>query len=138
MILTCQKCETRYSVDPNALAPDGKKVRCMKCGHSWAEMPPEDIDRKDNVDFESVKDGMPTNLNPPDSQIRKFESSAENNKIQKEEDIITGASKSEGLNDSYPIKGTNLSSEIDSKDSSRSMIDLLAFILIIGVPSALE
>jgi len=43
MILTCQNCETRYSVDPNSLVPNGKTVRCAKCGHSWTEHPPADM-----------------------------------------------------------------------------------------------
>lgn len=43
MILTCPNCETKYSVDPNTLAPDGKTVRCAKCGHSWMEHPPGDM-----------------------------------------------------------------------------------------------
>ena len=52
MILICQSCETRYSVDPNSLVPNGKTVRCAKCGHSWTEHPPADMPR--TVEPESV------------------------------------------------------------------------------------
>lgn len=133
MILTCQECETRYLVDPSALAADGKMVRCMKCGHSWIEMPHEDMPRKINVDSESINDGVSTISTPPDSQTGKFESSAKNKRIQQEENIKTDFLESKGLNDSHSIKGAYSLSDIDSKDSSKLMIDILAFVIVIGI-----
>src|SRR5262249_17976340 len=44
MILTCPSCGTRYSVDGSKFPPQGRTVRCAKCGHSWhqaAEAEPE-------------------------------------------------------------------------------------------------
>ena len=35
MILTCEKCTTRYLVNENSLLPDGKNVKCVKCGYIW-------------------------------------------------------------------------------------------------------
>lgn len=40
MILTCPECSARYVVDPTALLPDGRRVRCAKCKHSWKEPAP--------------------------------------------------------------------------------------------------
>jgi len=40
MILTCPECTTRYQTDASQFAPDGRKVRCAKCGHVWLQMPP--------------------------------------------------------------------------------------------------
>ncbi|VAV90316.1 hypothetical protein MNBD_ALPHA02-781, partial [hydrothermal vent metagenome] len=40
MILTCPECSARYVVDPAALLPDGRRVRCAKCKHSWKEPAP--------------------------------------------------------------------------------------------------
>jgi len=46
MILTCPSCEARFNVDPEALLPNGRTVRCGKCGHTWKEMPPEDMPKR--------------------------------------------------------------------------------------------
>jgi predicted Zn finger-like uncharacterized protein len=39
MILTCPSCDTRYSVDGSKFPPQGRTVRCAKCGHSWHQAP---------------------------------------------------------------------------------------------------
>jgi predicted Zn finger-like uncharacterized protein len=41
MILTCPNCAARYQVDPAKFQPDGRKVRCAKCGHTWHQPAPE-------------------------------------------------------------------------------------------------
>ncbi len=43
MILTCPSCNTRYNVNPDALTPSGRVVRCAKCGQQWIEQPPRDM-----------------------------------------------------------------------------------------------
>lgn len=40
MILTCPECATRYQTDAAAFLPDGRKVRCAKCGHVWHQTAP--------------------------------------------------------------------------------------------------
>lgn len=45
MILTCPVCSTRYSADAKNFPPEGRDVRCAKCGHIWHHMAPaEDPD----------------------------------------------------------------------------------------------
>lgn len=45
MILTCPACATRYQADEAKFPPQGRKVRCAKCGHVWHQpgspTPPE-------------------------------------------------------------------------------------------------
>lgn len=45
MIVTCPACATRYQVDPSTIGPQGRTVRCSKCGHSWTQTPPDDMPR---------------------------------------------------------------------------------------------
>ena len=42
MIITCPNCETRFNVNPAALVPDGRAVKCMRCSHTWTERPPQE------------------------------------------------------------------------------------------------
>jgi predicted Zn finger-like uncharacterized protein len=43
MIVTCPSCTTRYLVDPAAIGADGRRVRCVRCDHSWwQDAPPPD------------------------------------------------------------------------------------------------
>jgi predicted Zn finger-like uncharacterized protein len=39
MILTCRSCGTQYAVKDGAIPPEGRKVRCAACGHSWHQAP---------------------------------------------------------------------------------------------------
>ncbi len=43
MIVSCPACSTRYLVEPLALGPQGRLVRCAKCDHSWQQNPPDDM-----------------------------------------------------------------------------------------------
>lgn len=40
MILTCPHCSTRYQTDAAQFMPEGRKVRCAKCGHVWFQNAP--------------------------------------------------------------------------------------------------
>ena len=35
MILTCPACQTRYQADASKFPPEGRSVRCAKCGEVW-------------------------------------------------------------------------------------------------------
>jgi predicted Zn finger-like uncharacterized protein len=54
VIVSCPACATRFSLDATLLGPNGRNVRCAKCGHRWkqepppaapAELPPIDLDQ---------------------------------------------------------------------------------------------
>lgn len=40
MILTCPACQTRYTVDAAKFPPQGRSVRCARCGEVWHADPP--------------------------------------------------------------------------------------------------
>ncbi len=40
MILSCSACGTRFLVPDQALVPDGRRVKCGKCGQTWFQEPP--------------------------------------------------------------------------------------------------
>lgn len=56
MILTCPECSARYVVDPKALLPDGRAVRCAKCAHSWREEAPDAQPLPDTVDPVNIQE----------------------------------------------------------------------------------
>jgi len=41
MILTCPACQTRYQADAAKFPPQGRSVRCAKCGEVWHQAAPE-------------------------------------------------------------------------------------------------
>jgi predicted Zn finger-like uncharacterized protein len=41
MILTCPACATRYQADDAKFPPEGRRVRCAKCGHVWQQPGPQ-------------------------------------------------------------------------------------------------
>jgi predicted Zn finger-like uncharacterized protein len=39
MILTCPACQTRYEADATKFPPEGRNVRCARCGEVWHQAP---------------------------------------------------------------------------------------------------
>ena len=66
MIITCPTCETRFNVDPGHLLPNGRTVKCAKCGHLWTERPPSDMPRRVDAPSISVDDLPETNAHVDD------------------------------------------------------------------------
>ena len=53
MILTCPSCGTQYVVKDGAIPPQGRRVRCASCKHSWHQDPESDAE-VDAVDDEAT------------------------------------------------------------------------------------
>ena len=39
MFIDCPSCGTRFLIDPGLITPDGRTVRCGRCGHNWYQTP---------------------------------------------------------------------------------------------------
>jgi predicted Zn finger-like uncharacterized protein len=44
VIVSCPACATRFSLDASLLGPNGRNVRCAKCGHRWRQQAPEQVE----------------------------------------------------------------------------------------------
>jgi predicted Zn finger-like uncharacterized protein len=44
VIVSCPACATRFSLDASLLGPNGRNVRCAKCGHRWRQQAPEPVE----------------------------------------------------------------------------------------------
>lgn len=76
MILTCPACETRYQADEAKFPPDGRMVRCAKCGHVWHQPGPAAAPEPDVAAIAPAREPEPRASAPePDpifSSIRAF------------------------------------------------------------------
>ena len=39
MIITCPACSARYNLTAKQIGPNGRKVKCVKCEHTWQQPP---------------------------------------------------------------------------------------------------
>ncbi len=63
MIITCEECSTRFTLDDSLVKPDGSKVRCSLCKHIFTVLPeiPEETDTpveieegtQDHIEFDA-------------------------------------------------------------------------------------
>jgi predicted Zn finger-like uncharacterized protein len=64
MILVCPSCAARYDVDGSKFPPEGRKVRCQKCGHVWHQAPEADQAEIEDVVFNPQPDPAPAEPEP--------------------------------------------------------------------------
>ena len=58
MIISCPQCDARYEVDAQVLSPNGRQVRCAKCGHQWTERPPAGPAEPEELDYVEEDAGL--------------------------------------------------------------------------------
>jgi predicted Zn finger-like uncharacterized protein len=65
VIVSCPACATRFSLDASLLGPNGRNVRCAKCGHRWKQEPPPPIEPLPPVELEATPvDAPPAGMAP--------------------------------------------------------------------------
>ena len=67
MIIACPSCDARYVVDPAKIGPDGRRVKCAKCGHTWAEAAPPPDDLADDIPAETSSPPEPSDASVADA-----------------------------------------------------------------------
>lgn len=70
MLLHCQNCGTRYTVPDQAIAPEGRMVRCAQCGYSWLQKPEDML----SAEPDPVEENFPTQPKP---DLEKIEPATE-------------------------------------------------------------
>ena len=71
MIIACPSCNSRYLLDPAKIGRDGRRVRCAKCGHTWAQTAPPPEDLAGDTVVESEASPKPSGANIADAlQVR--------------------------------------------------------------------
>lgn len=102
MIITCEKCSTRFNLDDSLLRPEGSKVRCSQCRHVFMAFPenrsvPESAPEAaappepETLGIEAVPDDDPAPDSPgaPDKPPEDREASIEFEDIAFDEDDIS-------------------------------------------------
>jgi predicted Zn finger-like uncharacterized protein len=64
MILNCSNCGARFAVDPAAVGPAGRRVRCGRCRHEWwaraatpAQAQPVDFSAAERIEARPIPPG---------------------------------------------------------------------------------
>lgn len=65
MIVSCPACATRFSLDASLLGPNGRNVRCAKCGHRWRQEAPPPIEPLPPIELDAPADTPPADEPPP-------------------------------------------------------------------------
>lgn len=74
MILTCGQCAKRYLVKPEDISSQGRKVRCVACGHAWIQKPMPAADEP-TIPTTSAKSPSPLST-PPYSSANDLETNS--------------------------------------------------------------
>tara|TARA_Y100000590_G_scaffold450242_1_gene589600 strand:- start:273 stop:695 length:423 start_codon:yes stop_codon:yes gene_type:complete len=70
MFITCSSCDSKYLVNSADLKPNGRNVKCAKCGHNWfqtALIEPIDLDFDSSTS--SVEENNTLNQEKKTSQL---------------------------------------------------------------------
>ena len=129
MILTCPKCESKFMLSAQALAPDGKRVKCSSCGETWFEEPDPD-ELYDALEKEASGE-VPPLQDPPETieenilpDIGFSEDEDNEDEAQNQEEDIPDAVKPRNEEGNVPAL-----SDGETKGSSKKAQSIIVFLL---------
>lgn len=70
MILICEKCFAKYSVDSSLIGAAGRVVKCTSCGHNWKQFLPEEAGKPQEKPEPIVKTAMVKTEEPKTSSFK--------------------------------------------------------------------
>lgn len=71
IVVKCEKCSSRYTLDPDLIKGETAKVRCSRCSHVFAVRKPVDaVEPDDIMDFEEPDLGAPPERPAPTREPR--------------------------------------------------------------------
>jgi predicted Zn finger-like uncharacterized protein len=74
MVITCEKCQTRFELDETRVPPKGARVRCSRCQHRFHVKPPEARLSPDEIAARALQDSpAPTATAPARSAASRDE-----------------------------------------------------------------
>ena len=81
MIITCEKCSTRFNLDESILKPGGSKVRCSLCKQIFTVFPqipapPLTSDFEEEIGFDLPEETLPEGSEAEGSETDEFEKDA--------------------------------------------------------------
>lgn len=108
MYINCSNCNTVFSLSANQIPPEGKKVKCCKCGHIWYQGQIEENHEAQFAEDREVREAQSTSEENNGVQIDKVKilaelrnSAATFTKKPRESDSPAGGTPA-GNNKTYP------------------------------------
>ena len=83
MIIGCPNCETKYNLPDDKIPPEGRKVKCSKCGHMFRAAPPPSTPEEE---VEVLLDET-ASAEPPEDSSADFDAAFEEAVASQDEDM---------------------------------------------------
>ena len=115
MIITCEKCSTRFNLDESIITAGGSKVRCSLCKHIFTAFPPVPEppmapESEEEISFDLPEEAVPDDIKTDD--LESFELEADDSELDFEETSFE-------IDDlDFEADETGLEMETSEKDSS--------------------
>ncbi|MGN6150229.1 MAG: DUF3426 domain-containing protein [Rhizomicrobium sp.] len=133
MILVCPSCAARYEVDGSKFPPEGRKVRCKKCGHVWHQTPEADQAEIEEAIFNPQADPAPEAEPQPEPEAELEPQPAWRAPVE-EEDVADAAYSA--AEDDEPVAAKPSGRAARSAGIIAGWIGLVAAVLVIGFAAA--